>query len=225
MELKRFLEDMLQEGKELVSKGAGMADRGAEMAVDQLGVEAGDGNRDLYKNIAKGVAGAGALALIFGTKGGGALARLGGLAAVGAMAYGAYQRQAGADAEADGASIEAAEGPEAERRSKTLLRAMIFAARADGEIDAEERNVIDAQMAQLDPAAKAEMVDALMAAVDAVALAGEARSPQEAREIYAMAATVTSGASEDERRFLSELAQALQLGPGLAAEIERAARV
>ena len=60
MDTRTFLEDMLHEGKALLGKASGYADKGAEYAAEKMGASKGSQDHDLYKTIAKGAAGVGA---------------------------------------------------------------------------------------------------------------------------------------------------------------------
>ncbi len=206
---------MLSEGKSLLNKASGYADQGAEIAAEKMGAAKGSEDHDRYKTIAKGAAGVGALALALGTSGGGALARIGGLAALGAVAYGAYKRSQGEEGvfedETDTPTIDAVEGASADRRAETLLRAMIMAARADGEIDPAERAMLDEKLSALGGDAQKFFLDELMKPVDPAAVASEVESPQEAREVYAAAALVCAHRNSREQDFLWALADALKL--------------
>lgn len=214
MDARKFLEDMLSEGKSLWSKASVYADKGAEIAAEKLGAEKGSKDHDMYKTVTKGAVGVGALALALGTNGGGAIARLGGLAALGAMAYGAYKKSQGeGDPFADGGTIDQADGAEADRRARTLLRVMIMAARADGEIDPAERAMLDEKLGPLGEDAQAFFLDEMMRPVDPKAIAPEVESPQEAREVYAAAAIICAHRSSKEQDFLWALADALQIPP------------
>lgn len=224
MDTRKFLQEMLSEGKSLLNRASGYADKGAEYAAEKLGAEKGSADHDRYKTIAKGAAGVGALALALGTSGGGALARIGGLAALGAMAYGAYRRSQGEPGvftdEAPSATIDASEGPEADRRARTLLQAMIMAARADGEIDPAERAMLDEKLATLGGEAQSFFLEELMKPIDPAALGRAVESPQEAREVYAAAALVCAHRSSKEQDFLWALADALKLPPAVRAAID-----
>ncbi|MCI4662912.1 MAG: tellurite resistance TerB family protein [Neomegalonema sp.] len=223
IDAKKLLQDMLAEGKELLDKGKGYVDQGTDYAADKLGAPEGSQNRNLYKNLAGGAAAAGALAVLLGTRSGGNLLKLGALVGIGSLAYKAYQKQSGG-AEDDATLIEAASDEEADRRARTLLRAMIFAARADGRISQEERAMIEEKIAILGDDAKSFFLEEMMRDMDLAALAAEAQNPQEAREIYAMSALVCGPDDPAERAHLNGLAAALQLDAALATEIEAEAR-
>lgn len=223
MDARKFLEDMLSEGHAMLKKGAGYAESGAEYAAEQIGAPKGDENHELYKTLAKGAAGAAAIALALGTKNGGRLAKIGAVAAIGALAYKAYQKgQGDATAVAETATIDAAAAPEGERRARALLRAMIAGAKADGQVDGEERAIIEERLGELGADAQSFFMEELMRPLDTAALAAEARSPQEAAELYTAAALTCGQRTEKEQTFLSALASALALPTEVTAEIDRA---
>ncbi|MCH9672119.1 MAG: DUF533 domain-containing protein, partial [Gammaproteobacteria bacterium] len=151
MDAKSLLEQLLGSGQEALS-------RGREMAEDKLGVpETGEKREAMLSGMGKGALAAGALALLLGTGAGrrltGTAVKLGGLAAVSGLAYKAFQnwRANQDDAPTDvGNSITALPNTSADARSRALLRAMMAAARADGQIDAGERERISAQLQTLD---------------------------------------------------------------------------
>ena len=96
------------------------------------------------------------LALLLGTAVGhkltGAGLKLGSLAAIGRVAYNAFQKwqsqQATPIADA-GKPLTELSGAASEQRGKTLLRAMIAAAKADGNLDDKEKELITQQLAKL----------------------------------------------------------------------------
>ncbi|RVU14462.1 tellurite resistance TerB family protein [Methylobacterium oryzihabitans] len=110
-----------------------------------------------------------------------------------------------------------------ETLARALLTAMIAAAKADGQIDADEQARIFGEMDRhdLDPDDKAFLMDALRAPLDIDAVARLARSPEEATEIYAASVMAIRVDTEPERRYLDDLARRLGLDPGLARHIER----
>jgi uncharacterized membrane protein YebE (DUF533 family) len=97
--------------------------------------------------------------------------------------------------------------------ARGLLRAMIAAAKADGQIDAEEQARVFAEMdkLQLDPAGKAFVMDELRAPLDIDAVAAAARTPEEAAEIYAASLLAVRVDTAAERGYLSLLAARLGL--------------
>ncbi|WP_298961545.1 tellurite resistance TerB family protein [uncultured Methylobacterium sp.] len=107
--------------------------------------------------------------------------------------------------------------------ARALLTAMIAAAKADGQIDADEQARIFGEMDRhdLDPDDKVFLMDALRAPLDIDAVARLARSPEEATEIYAASVMAIRIDTEPERRYLDDLARRLGLDAGLARHIER----
>ena len=113
------------------------------------------------------------------------------MAVLGTLALGALKRaqaqrrrRTAAAQPATSDEIQAITGPDAER---LLLRAMISAAKADGQIDqAEMQKVIGRLAADSVTAEEKQFVlDQIAAPIDVAALAAEARSPAQAAEVYA----------------------------------------
>ena len=100
-----------------------------------------------------------------------------------------------------------------------LIRAMIAAANADGQIDAEERAVIlqHALEAGLDPAAQKFLMAELKAPATLEQIVAVTR-PELRMDTYAAALVAISVDTDAERGYLARLAQALALE---AAEVER----
>ena len=189
----------------------------------------------------KSLLGGGAMGLLVGSKRGrklgGKALKYGAIAAVGTLAWKAWQNSRGgqdsqhgaagaADNAAEGERIETLQGEYQERRSLELLQAMIMAARADGHIDAQERELITQQIDALgaDDELHRWVEQQLSAPLDAQALARQADSPQAAREMYLISVAVIDEQNPMERAWLDQLAQALQLSPELAAELEQQAK-
>ncbi|SFZ82312.1 Uncharacterized membrane protein YebE, DUF533 family [Devosia enhydra] len=158
-------------------------------------------------------------------------AKLGALAAVGGLAYQAWQKhqqsQAGTSplpSPREDAFFPAAE-PEQEELGKTLVRAMIAAAKADGRIDAEEQQAIFKRLEAMPLSAdeKAFVFDQLNAPLDIEAVIRRADTPEHAAEIYAASLVAITADTEAEQAYLANLARRLNLAPGLVAEIHRTA--
>ena len=113
-----------------------------------------------------------------------------------------------------------------DREGLLMLRAMIAAARADGHVDAAERERIAAQLdaAGLGPAAR----DAALAEFDRAAapeeLGREARDPMLAAQLYAAAVAGAAAIEGAERAWLDGFARALRLDRAAAEAIERRIR-
>ncbi len=169
--------------------------------------------------------GAAAGALLGGGVGG--AARGGALAVLGTLALTAL-RNAQAQAKAGQpeaidvtpTEVAAVTGPEAE---KLLVRAMISAAKADGQIDQEEMQRIIGKVGTdgVTPEEKAFVMDELNAPVDVAALASGVSSPAQAAEVYAASLMAIRLDSDAERQYLRDLAQALRLDPATVAQLHQ----
>ena len=108
---------------------------------------------------------------------------------------------------------------------KALVRAMIAAAKADGKIDAEEKNAIFERLntMDLDGETKAFVFDELSRPLDLDAVVSAAQSPEHAAELYAASLVAIEADTAAERAYLQMLAARLDLEPGLVAEIHKAA--
>lgn len=184
----------------------------------------------------KSLMGGGALGMLMGSSRGrsmgGKAAKYAALAGVGMMAWKAWQKYQGGspssgaaatEAEAEGRPLEELQGKAQEQRSLEVLQAVIWAARADGHIDADERALITEQIQGLgaDDELHAWVEQQLEAPLDAQALASQADSPQAAREIYLTSAAVIDEQNAMERAWLDELGAALGLEEGVRQELEK----
>ena len=158
--------------------------------------------------------------------------KLGAVAAVGGLAYSAWQNhqknQQGAPAQAptQEAFIPAASDSRGqEELGKSLVRAMIAAAKADGRIDADEKEAIFGKLETMNLSSeeKAWVFDELSSPLDINAVAARADTPEHATEIYAASLVAISADTAAERAYLDALASKLRLAPGLVAEIHKAA--
>lgn len=180
----------------------------------------------------KSLLGGGALGMLVGSKRGrklgGKALKYGALAAVGVLAWKAWQNAQGskADPAGEGDPVERLAGQSRERRSLELLQAMIMAARADGHIDEREQALLTEQIDALgaDQELHRWVEQQLKAPLDAEALAGQADSPQAAREMYLISLAVVDEQNPMERAWLTQLGNALRLEPAVIGELERQAR-
>ena len=183
----------------------------------------------------KSLLGGGALGLLVGSKRGrklgGKALKYGAIAGVGMLAWKAWQgSRGGADqaqgAPAEGEPVERLGGEARERRSLELLQAMIMAARADGHIDAQERELIAGQIDALgaDQELHAWVERQLSAPLDAEALAAQVDSPQAAREMYLISVAVVDDQNAMERAWLDQLGRALALPGEVTSALEHQAR-
>lgn len=181
--------------------------------------------------------GAGGLLLagLLGTGGGrklvGGVAKTGAVAALGALAYHAWQTRNGDGARApDPADVDAAGYITDEMASaqfaEALIRVMVAAAHADGEMDAAEQAAIADALSGAGVSEEAR--DVLIAggpevdALDAAVLA--ASSPNHAAQIYAAASAVAGSGGAAEQAFLGRLAGRLGLDRQYARSIDSAAQ-
>ncbi len=222
MDTKTLLDQLLHSAKDLASKGQNMAE-------DKLGVPEQGPDRDtMLKGMGKGAMAAGALALLLGTGAGrrltGTALKLGSLAAIGTVGYKAFQRwqENQNQTPVTNESINKLPEPQAQDRSLVLLKAMIAAANADGHIDYRERESIDSQISKLglDSDASSLLRGEINNPANASTIAALASSTESAAEIYLASRLVIDIQNEQERTYLDELSDALNLPSDLVAELE-----
>jgi uncharacterized membrane protein YebE (DUF533 family) len=187
-----------------------------------------------------GAALGGVLGLLLGGKAmrrmaGGAMG-YGGAAALGALALRAYQNyqqgkavQAAVPATLDElAQVPASQLPHALPAADgsafelLLLRAMIGAAKSDGQVDADEQQHLFEQVERLglDAEAKAAVFDLLAKPLDLSQLDASVGTEAQRGEIYLAARLATDGNHPGERAYLDALADRLQLPEPLRAHLE-----
>ena len=160
-----------------------------------------------------------------GAAGGGAMAILGSLAlaavqnarAGGQPAPSSQLAAGAAPSQADVAAVTSEEG------ERLALRAMIAAAKADGQIDQEEMDRILGHM-NADDVTAAErqfVLDEIRKPLDPSDLAKDVRNPAQAAEVYAASLLAIDIDSEAEREYLRNLASALRLDPGVVSFLHR----
>ena len=234
MNAKKILDQLMRHSsaKGTARRSGDTVDRLLEQLSSQLGGRAGGGGQRGGADLTS-LLGSGALALLVGSKRGrrlgGSALKYGAIAGLGALAWRAWQNhlagQGGAagDAAREGEPLERLQGDAGERRSLGILQAMIMAARADGHVDANERAQLTDQMNALgaDDELRAWMAEQLEAPLDAEALARQADSPQAAREMYLASLAIADEQNPMERAWLEQLAKALGIEQGLAAELEQ----
>lgn len=167
--------------------------------------------------------------------------KLGGLALVGGLAYKAWQNHkqgTTAPAPANRAAAGAQPVPEVpqgtgflpppgdddatQQLSQLIVRAMISAAKADGQIDTRESGVILQQVNSLplDDDAKSFLFAEYSKPLDIEGLVASVDSPEHAAEVYAASALVIHPASPAERFYLDSLARGLGLEATLVRELD-----
>lgn len=185
---------------------------------------------------AGGLAGGALANMLSGKKGrklAGSALQVGGLALVGGLAYKAwqsYQRGAVAQTADGGLTPPPADGsfiPKADDTAGTnalsllLARAMIAAAKADGQIDTQESQAILNQINSLSLPAedKAFLFEEYGRPLEIEPLVREVRSPEQAAEVYAASALMVEPPSAAEKIYLDTLANALGLAQGLVQQV------
>ena len=176
----------------------------------------------------KGALAGGALGLLLGkNKTTRKLATYGGLAAVGVMAYKAYgdykQQQAGAATQAEPRTVDRLPAPQAELHSQAILRALVAAAKADGHIDARERQIIEGEFSRLNQDAELQqwLRTELEKPLDPAEVASAASTPEMASEMYLASLLAADEQSFMERAYLDELARQLKLDDALKLRLEQ----
>ncbi|MDX6748647.1 tellurite resistance TerB family protein [Geminicoccaceae bacterium 1502E] len=154
------------------------------------------------------------------------------LAVLGTIAYSAMQK-AGHESEAREAIEQDAKRPGAsalpideEQASATatlLIRAMVSAAKADGQIDGAEMQRILGHLdeAGVDPEERNFVLEEMRRPVDIEGLAAQARSPALAAELYAASLLAIEVDTEAERAYLQRLARTTGLAPDVVSQIHR----
>lgn len=155
-----------------------------------------------------------------GAVGGGAMAVLGTLALT------ALQNVSAARSSASSAPLAApAPSPHevaavaSEEGERLVLRAMITAAKADGQIDEDEMSRILGHL-KADEMSEGErqfVLDEIHKPLDVADLAREVRTPAQAAEVYAASLLAIDIDSDSEREYLRSLSSALRLEPGVVA--------
>ena len=159
--------------------------------------------------------------------------KLGAVAAIGGLAWSAWQKHQQNQPGAAPPSSEDAFVPppqasyQTEELGKTLVRAMIAAAKADGQIDTDERDRIFKRLETMPLSAeeKAFVFDELSGPLDLDAVTAGADTPEHAAEIYAASLVAMRPDSETERTYLETLATKLKLDRSLIEEIHRQANL
>ncbi len=154
-----------------------------------------------------------------GALGGGAMAILGTLALTalknyqGAAASAPSPAQGVVEPPATPEEVEAMTQPQTER---LLLKAMIAAAKADGQVDQSEMQRLVGRIDDdgITEAERQFVIDEMTRPLDVQDIASEVRSPAVAAEVYAASILAIDIDTDAERHYLRSLAQALRLDPG-----------
>ncbi len=179
----------------------------------------------------------------------GNLVKLGGLAVIGGLAYRAYQNQQSAKPLGAGAQGQSLSGPAPAEPTETavaqsalslpetsrfhpvsqteddallFLRTMVAAAASDGHIDEAERSRIVKGLTEagIDPQASRWLEAEMASPADVEELAASINDPEKAAQVYAAARIAIDPDTIQEREFLHQLAEALDLDPAVRAQID-----
>lgn len=189
-------------------------------------------------NLTKGAIAGGVLGMLF-TQGGrrllGTGAKVGGAAVIGGLAYKAYQDwMAGKTAATSEQPIDLPQAglgfapinaAAADDLSLRLLQAMVAATKADGHVTDDERAKINAQLPNLGlgDAAQALLSAELDAPLDIDRIAGLAKTPEDAAQIYAASLLAVDPQGNAEQAYLAALATKLNLDAGLVQHLHSTA--
>ncbi len=222
MDTQQILDMLLNSGQELVNKGKSLAEEKLNLPDNP------DDRKTMLDGAGKGAIAASALALLLGTGFGrkltGAGLKIGSLAAIGSVAYNAFQKwqsqQATPIADA-GKPLTELSGQASEQRGKILLKAMIAAAKADGNLDDKEKELIIQQLAKLNLGDSANLfLEELNNPMDIKAVTAGADSPAAAAEIYLISRAIVDLDNDQERNYMDQLVKELDLAPDLIAQLE-----
>lgn len=179
----------------------------------------------LGSDFGKGAMTGGALGLLLGrNKATRKLATYGGLAALGMMAYrayGDYKAQQGAPVQPQ--TIDRLPPPQADLHGEAILRALVAAAKADGHLDARERQVIDGEFARIAPGSDVQqwLQAELDKPLDPAEVARSAATPEIASEMYLASLVAADEQNYMERAYLDELARRLRIDDALKQRLEQ----
>ncbi|MFQ6590105.1 MULTISPECIES: tellurite resistance TerB family protein [Pseudomonas] len=142
------------------------------------------------------------------------------------QAYQAWQRQQASAPQQAIQTVDQLDGADAEAHSHAVLRALIAAAKADGKIDEQERQMISAEIGRhTDDPQLQQWLDAEVAKpLNAGDFAEYADDPAVASEIYLASVMLVNDQQEAERAYLDELAGQLQIDPQLQLHLEQQAK-
>ncbi len=187
----------------------------------------------LLKGAGGGALAAGALGMLLGNKSarkmGGKALTYGGLAALGVVTYKAYsnwQAQQASVPQAEPQTLDRLPAPQAEIHSQAILKALVGAAKADGHVDARERELIEGELVKLTGDAELQhwLQAELNKPLDPAEIARAASTPEMAAEMYIASVLMVDEEHFMERAYLEELARQLKLDPALKAELEAQVR-
>jgi uncharacterized membrane protein YebE (DUF533 family) len=197
------------------------------------GGSAGGGLSTLLKGAGGGALAAGAMGLLLGNKSarkmGGKALTYGGLAALGVVAYKAYgnwQAQQANAPQGEPQTLDRLPAPQVELHSQAILKALVGAAKADGHVDARERQLIEGELVKLTSDVEVQhwLQAELNKPLDPAEIARAASTPEMAAEMYVASVLMVDEEHFMERAYLEELARQLKLDPALKTELEAQVR-
>ncbi|MGE8498386.1 MAG: tellurite resistance TerB family protein [Pseudomonas sp.] len=239
MNTRGLLDQLLKSGQDLLQqKTAGKTSGGGlgDMLGGALGGRGGSSGNlgGLLSGAGGGALAAGAMGLLLGNKKarkfGGKALTYGGLAALGVIAYKAYgnwQAQQAQAPQGEPQTLDRLPAPQVELHSQAILKALVAAAKADGHVDARERQLIEGELAKLtqDTDLKRWLESELNKPLDPADVARAASTPEMAAEMYIASVLMVDEEHFMERAYLEELARQLKLDPALKSELEAQVRV
>ena len=240
MNTRGLLDQLLKSGQDLLqqkSGGSSAGGLGGLLGSVTGGGKGGSGDLGtLLKGAGGGALAAGALGLLLGNKSarklGGKALTYGGLAALGVIAYKAYSnwqsnQGAGTAPAAEPQTLDRLPAPQVELHSQAILRALVAAAKADGHIDARERQLLETELGKLsgnDLELRRWLEAELNKPLDPAEVARAASTPEMAAEMYLASVLLVDEEHFMERAYLDELARQLKLDPTLKGELEAQVR-
>lgn len=248
MNIQGFLDQLLQSAQggtsPVPSKGGAMPAKtglgsllGGSSASGKIGEllggsAAGKGSglgKHLNADFGKGALTGGALGLLLGkNKTSRKLATYGGLAAIGVMAFRAYsdyQQQQGATG-VQPQTVDRLPPAQVELHSKAILQALVAAAKADGHIDAREREAIEGEFTRIDPDSELQqwLHAELEKPLDPGEVARAATTPEIASEMYLASLLAADEQNFMERAYLDELARQMGIDEALKLKLQQQIR-
>lgn len=212
----------LSEGLRQAGEGGGLFGNLANMAKGMFG----DTARAVQEGNPSTIGGLGALVgAIFGGGTKAATGALGGglLAVLGTLAMQAMNKaNAGSSTDTPQARLLGSVDEEAEQaKARLLLTAMVSAAKADGQIDpAEMHNILTKlDQAGADGEARAFVREQMLEPLDLDALIRQVNSPELASEVYTVSLLSIQVDTDEERDYLSRLAEGMGLLPEVVRQI------
>ena len=235
MNTRGLLDQLLKSGQDLLQQKSGGASAGGLGGLLSGAAKGGQGGDlgTLLKGAGGGALAAGALGLLLGNKSarkmGGKALTYGGLAALGVVAYKAYsnwQAQQASAPQAEPQTLDRLPAPQAELHSQAILKALVGAAKADGHVDARERQLIEGELVKLTQDASLQhwLQAELNKPLDPAEIARAASTPEMAAEMYVASVLMVDEEHFMERAYLEELARQLKLDPALKRELEAQVR-